>query len=133
MTKHSKSLPKAKPTTTSATATNKAKPATTSATAANKAKPATTSATAANKAKPATTSSPAANKAKPATTRDLRRAHGLSQPRLDSFAVRRRGERAADRLGGWRSSSSTSTDSSRSTTGWVMLSAISFSAVPQSA
>jgi hypothetical protein len=107
MTKHSKSLPKAKPTTTSATA--------------------------ANKAKPATTSLPAANKAKPATTRDLRRAHGLSQPRLDSFAVRRRGERAADRLGGWRSSSSTSTDSSRSTTGWVMLSAISFSAVPQSA
>jgi hypothetical protein len=46
MTKHSKSLPKAKPATTSATATNKAKPATTSATATTKAKLMTTSATA---------------------------------------------------------------------------------------
>ena len=41
MTRHSKYLPKAKPATTNATATNKAKPATTSATAINKTKPAT--------------------------------------------------------------------------------------------
>jgi transposase len=68
MTKHSKSLPKAKPATTRATATNTAKPATTSATATNKAKPATTSAMATNKAKPATTSATATNTAKPATT-----------------------------------------------------------------
>ena len=58
MTKHSKSLPKAKPTTTSATTANKAKPATTSATAANKAKPATTSATATTAKKKRTSEQP---------------------------------------------------------------------------
>ncbi len=58
MTKHSKSLPKAKPATTSATAANKAKPATTSATAANKAKPATTSSPATTAKKKRTSEQP---------------------------------------------------------------------------
>ena len=87
MTKHSKSLPKAKPATTTKTAkpattsatTKTAKPATTSATAktakpattsatAKTAKPATTSATATTKAEPAITSATATNRAKPATS-----------------------------------------------------------------
>ena len=68
MTKHGKSLAKAKPATTSATATNTAKPATTITTPTKTAKPATTSATAANAAKPATTSATATKTAKPATT-----------------------------------------------------------------
>src|ERR1035441_219713 len=55
MTKHSKSLAKAKPATMSATATKTAKPATTITTPAKTAKPATTSATAPQTAKPATT------------------------------------------------------------------------------
>jgi transposase len=68
MTKHSKSLPKAKPSTTGATATNTAKPSTTNAMATNTAKPATTSATATNTAKRATTGATATNTAKLATT-----------------------------------------------------------------
>jgi transposase len=61
MTKHSKSLPKAKPAAATATAMKKAKPAT----AAHNAKPATTSAKATNKAQPATTSATAEKNAKP--------------------------------------------------------------------
>jgi transposase len=65
MTKHSKSLPKAKPATTSATAT--ARPATTSTTATTRAKPATAGTTATTKAKPATAGTTATTAAKPAT------------------------------------------------------------------
>jgi hypothetical protein len=54
MIKHSKSLPKAKPATTSAAATKTAKPATATSRAA---KPATTSAAATKTAKPATATS----------------------------------------------------------------------------
>ena len=68
MTKHSKSLAKAKPATTSAAATNTAKPATTSALATKTAKPATTSAMATKTAKPATTITTPTKAAKPATT-----------------------------------------------------------------
>jgi len=67
MTKHSKSLPKAKPATTSTTATKTAKPVTTSATATKTAKPATASATATKTAKPATASTTATTKAEPVT------------------------------------------------------------------
>ena len=68
MTKHSKSLPKAKPATSSATATNTAKPATTNATATKTAKPATTNSMATNTAKSATTNATATNTAKPGTS-----------------------------------------------------------------
>jgi transposase len=80
MTKHSKSLAKAKPATASATATNTGKPATTSAmatkpattttitTPTKTAKPATTSAMATKTTKPATTITTPTKTAKPATT-----------------------------------------------------------------
>jgi transposase len=68
MTKHSKSLPKAKPATTSSMATKTAKPATASATATKTAKPATASATATKTAKPATASATATTAKKKRTS-----------------------------------------------------------------
>jgi hypothetical protein len=58
MTKHSKSLEKAKSATANSTATKEAKPATTSATATKQAKPATTSATATTAKKKRTSEQP---------------------------------------------------------------------------
>ena len=72
MTKHSKSLEKAKSATTSATATKTAKPTTTSSTAAKTARPTT----AAKKAKPATTSSPATTAKKKRTSEQLGEGQG---------------------------------------------------------
>jgi transposase len=81
---------RAKPTATSATAANKAKPAATSATAANKAKPAATSATAANKAKPTATSATAANKAKPAATSATAKATNVTASATVTTAKKKR-------------------------------------------
>jgi hypothetical protein len=68
MTKHSKSLPKAKPATTITTPTKTAKPATSSAAPTKTAKPVTSSAMPTKTAKPTTSSAAPRKTAKPATS-----------------------------------------------------------------